>query len=201
MSPAAPSPMLSQDDVQALFLQCGALLDGHFLLSSGLHSPSYLQCALVLEAPARAELLGKELGDRLRATGSKAEAVLSPALGGVIIGHEVARALGVRCLFTERDAGGRAVLRRGFSLRPGERIVVVEDVVTTGGSTKEVMEVAKAAGAVVQAVAAIVDRSGGQAPFDVPFVSLLQLNVPAYPPTHCPLCAQGTPAIKPGSRK
>jgi len=193
--------MLSQDDVQALFLQCGALLNGHFLLSSGLHSSGYLQCALVLESPARAELLGQELGFKLKALGSRLDLVLNPALGGVIIGHEVARALGVRCLFTERDANGRAILRRGFSLRPGERVVVVEDVVTTGGSTKEVMEVARAAGAVVAAVASIVDRSGGSAPFDVPFVSLLRLNVPAYPPTHCPLCAEGTPAVKPGSRR
>lgn len=193
--------MLSQDDVQALFLQCGALLDGHFLLSSGLHSPRYLQCALVLEAPARAELLGQEIGSRLKAQGSRLDLVLNPALGGVIIGHEVARALGVRCIFTERDPNGRAVLRRGFALRPGERVVVVEDVVTTGGSTKEVMEVARAAGGEVRGVAAIVDRSGGESPFDVPFVSLLQLNVPAYPPQQCPLCAQGTPAIKPGSRK
>jgi len=193
--------MLSQDDVQALFLQSGALLDGHFLLSSGLHSPRYLQCALVLEAPGRAELLGKELAQGLQAAGCTSEAVLNPALGGVIIGHEVARALGVRCLFTERDAAGHAVLRRGFALKPGERIVVVEDVVTTGGSTKEVMAVARAAGAVVQAVGSIVDRSSGHAPFDVPYVSLLQLNVPAYPPHQCPLCALGTPAVKPGSRK
>ena len=201
MSLLGRGPMLSQDDVQALFLQCGALLDGHFLLSSGLHSPRYLQCALVLEAPARAELLGKELGERLQAAGFRPQAVLNPALGGVIIGHEVARALGVRCLFTERDAAGHAVLRRGFSLRPGERVVVVEDVVTTGGSTKEVMEVARAAGAVVLGVASIVDRSDGQWHFDVPFVSLLQLNVPAYPSHQCPLCALGTPAVKPGSRK
>ena len=196
--------MLSQDDVQALFLQCGALLEGHFLLSSGLHSNRYLQCALLLESPARAEQLGGELGRRLKEGGVSATTpttVISPALGGVIIGQEVARALGVgaRHIFTERDASGHAVLRRGFAVRPGEP-VVVEDVVTTGLSTREVIEVARAAGADVQAVASIVDRSGGQAVFDRPFVSLLRLSAPTYPADKCPLCAQGTPAVKPGSR-
>jgi orotate phosphoribosyltransferase len=193
--------MLKQDDVQALFLQCGALLEGHFLLSSGLHSNRYLQCALLLESPARAEQLGGELGRRLQEAGYRAATVISPALGGVIIGHEVARALGARHIFTERDAEGHAVFRRGFAVRPGEAVVVVEDVVTTGLSTREVIEVARAGGAQLQAVASIVDRSGGTACFDRPFISLLQLSAPTYPPDKCPLCAQGTPAVKPGSRK
>lgn len=193
--------MLKQDDVQAMFLQCGALLEGHFLLSSGLHSNRYLQCALVLEAPSRAQKLGEELATRLRQAGASAETVISPALGGVIIGHEVARAMGTRHIFTERDANGRAVLRRGFAVRPGERVVVVEDVVTTGLSTREVIEVARTCGADLQAVGSIVDRSGGEAAFDRPFASLLHLSAPTYKPDQCPLCAQGTPAVKPGSRK
>jgi len=180
-----------------LFRDCGALLEGHFQLSSGLHSGRYLQCALVLEDPRRAEQLGRELAARLA---EKPATILSPALGGVIIGHEVARAAGARHLFTERDAEGRAVLRRGFALRPGERVAVIEDVVTTGLSTREVIELARAAGAQVIAVGAIVDRSGGRAAFDVPFVSLAALEVPAMPPDACDLCRAGIPLVKPGSR-
>jgi orotate phosphoribosyltransferase len=156
-----------------------------------------LQCALVLEDPARAERLGRELAASLAV---KPSTVVSPALGGLIIGHEVARALGVRHIFTERDAAGRAVLRRGFALRPGDRVVVVEDVVTTGLSTREVIAVVRAAGAEVLTVAAIIDRSGNRAAFDVPFVSLAQLDVPAKPAESCELCAAGQPVVKPGSR-
>ncbi len=193
--------MTDSEHILALFRDSGALLEGHFLLSSGLHSSRYLQCALVLEDPVRAERLGRDLGAKLSARlTATTSAVVSPALGGVIIGYEVARALGVRHIFTERDPAGRAVLRRGFALRPEDRVVVVEDVVTTGLSTREVIAVVRSAGAEVLAVAAIVDRSGGAAAFDVPLVSLLQLNVPANPPESCELCAAGQPVLKPGSR-
>jgi orotate phosphoribosyltransferase len=193
--------MTDSEHILGLFRDSGALLEGHFVLSSGLHSSRYLQCALVLEDPAKAERLGRELAARLVARPvAKPSAVVSPALGGVIIGHEVARAFGVRHVFTERDPAGRAVLRRGFALRPGDRMVVVEDVVTTGLSTREVIAVARAAGAEVLAVAAIIDRSGSRAAFDVPFVSLAQLDVPATPPASCELCRAGQPLVKPGSR-
>ncbi len=190
--------MIHRDELLEMFEASGALLRGHFQLSSGLHSERYLQCALVLEDPGRAERLGREI---VAAVGQKFGAVLSPALGGVIIGHEAARAAGARFLFTERDAEGRAVLRRGFRLHKGERVLVVEDVVTTGLSTREVIALAQAAGAVVLAVTAIVDRSGGKAGFDAPFHALLSLDVPAVPAAECPLCRQGVPVDKPGSRK
>ena len=189
---------MTSDHVLELFRRSGALLDGHFRLSSGLHSPSYLQCALVLQHPRHAEALGRALGEALRAGG--ATAVLSPALGGLIIGHEVGRALGVRAIFAERQEGALA-LRRGFSLDASDRVVVIEDVVTTGGSTRETMAVARAAGALVMAAGAIIDRSGGSSALDVPFASLVTLSVPTYQPETCPLCAAGTPATKPGSRQ
>ena len=189
--------MTDSEHILGLFRDSGALLEGHCQLSSGLHSSRYLQCARVLEDPARAEWVGRALAGRVA---EQPTAVVSPALGGVIIGHEVARALGVRHIFTERDGSGRAVLRRGFALRPDDRVVVVEDVVTTGLSTREVIEVARASGASVIGVAAIVDRSGNRASFDVPFVSLMQLDVPANPPESCEMCAAGQPVVKPGSR-
>jgi orotate phosphoribosyltransferase len=185
------------DSLLAIFRRSGALLEGHFRLSSGLHSNGYLQCALVLEDPQAAGVLGALLGDRLRHLCPAA--VLSPALGGVIIGHEVARGLGVRAIFAERQ-DGRLLLRRGFSLAPGERVVVVEDVVTTGLSTRETIEVARAAGAEVVGAAALVDRSGGSASLDVPFVSLLAVDLPTWDAATCPLCGQGLPIVKPGSR-
>jgi orotate phosphoribosyltransferase len=180
-----------------LFRSVGALLEGHFRLTSGLHSPGYLQCALVLQHPGHAERCGALLADRVRGLG--VQAVLSPALGGIVIGHEVARALGVRAIFAERQEG-TLMLRRGFTLSPGERVLVVEDVVTTGGSTRETIEVARAAGAVVVGAGAIVDRSGGSQGLDVPFHALACVNLPTYQPESCPLCAAGTPAVKPGSR-
>lgn len=180
-----------------MFRRSGALLEGHFRLSSGLHSPGYLQCALVLQHPRDAEALGAALGAVVRAWG--AEAVLSPALGGIVIGQEVGRALGVRAIFAER-AEGTLTLRRGFALDPGEKVLVVEDVVTTGGSTRETMDVAHAAGAVVVGACAIVDRSGGKQGLDVPFHALLPMDVKTYQPDACPLCAQGVPVVKPGSR-
>jgi orotate phosphoribosyltransferase len=184
-------------DVLALFRQSGALHEGHFRLSSGLHSSGYLQCALVLQHPVHAEALGRALGDVLRDL--NATAVLSPALGGLIIGHEVARALGVRAIFAERQ-DNVLTLRRGFSLSPDDRVVIIEDVVTTGGSTRETMVVARDAGATVVGAGSIVDRSGGAASLDVPFRSLVALSLPTYDPAACPLCAAGQPVTKPGSR-
>jgi len=188
---------VKNDDVLTLFRNSGALLEGHFKLSSGLHSPAYLQCALVLQHPDAAAKLGRALADQLRSAG--ATVVLSPALGGLIIGHEVARALGVRAIFAERQDGA-LVLRRGFSLDANDRVVVIEDVVTTGGSTRETMDVATAAGATVVAAGAIIDRSGGNATLGAPFKSLVTLTVPTYQPEACPLCASGVPITKPGSR-
>jgi len=188
---------MTRDELLDLFRRSGALLDGHFRLTSGLHSSGYLQCALVLQHPQSAELLGRALGDR--AAPLRATAVLSPALGGIVIGQEVGRALGVRALFAERQ-DGRLTLRRGFTLSESDRVLVVEDVLTTGGSTRETMEVAKAAGAQVVGAASIVDRSGGTIRFDVPFNALLAVALPTYEPDKCPLCAQGLPVVKPGSR-
>jgi orotate phosphoribosyltransferase len=189
---------MTRDEVLDLFRRSGALLEGHFRLTSGLHSPGYLQCALVLSYPDSAERLGSALADRIR--GLRATVVLSPALGGVIIGHEVARALGVRALFAERQ-DGVLMLRRGFTLSERDRVLVVEDVLTTGGSTKETMDVARAAGAQVVGAASIVNRSGGTVKFDVPLESLLDYALPTYEPENCPLCAQGLPVVKPGSRQ
>ncbi len=184
-------------DVIARFRRAGALLDGHFRLSSGLHSGGYLQSALVLQHPEDAQALGDALAATVRTLA--VEAVLSPALGGIVIGHEVARSLGVRAIFAERQ-DGHLTLRRGFSLAPGERVLIVEDVVTTGGSTRETMAVARAAGAEVVAATSIVNRSGDRATFDVPLYSLLQLDLPTYEADHCPLCRAGAPLVKPGSR-
>ena len=191
--------MTPKDDATILdrFRRAGGLLEGHFRLTSGLHSAGYLQCALVLQHPREAEACGATLADELRGLG--AQVVLSPALGGIVIGQEVARALGIRALFAERQ-DGRLGLRRGFTLEPGEKVLVVEDVVTTGGSTRETIAVARAAGAVVVGTAAIIDRSGGQQRLDVPFHSLAQVSLPTYEPESCPLCLAGQPVVKPGSR-
>ena len=192
---------MNAEDVLRRFTQLGALLDGHFRLSSGLHSPSYLQCALVLQHPLEAEALGQALGEAVAARLglAKPTAVLSPALGGLIIGHEVARALGVRAIFAER-AEGVLTLRRGFDLSPGDRVVIVEDVLTTGGSTRETMDVAREKGATVVAAAAVINRSGQASPVDVPFEALAAITPPTYKPEACPLCERGIPVTKPGSR-
>ncbi|MGE5647181.1 MAG: orotate phosphoribosyltransferase [Acidobacteriota bacterium] len=185
------------DPVLEIFNQTGAYLKGHFRLTSGLHSGEYLQCARVLQHPKHAEALGAQLGAKL----PRASVVVSPALGGLIIGHEVARALGARHIFTERDpATGKMILRRGFTVEPGESAVVVEDVITTGGSTRDVVETLRAAGANVVAAASIIDRSGGLAEVGVKRVSLATLSVVAWAPEKCPLCEQGLPVTKPGSR-
>lgn len=192
---------ISSQEVQHLFEQAGAYLSGHFLLTSGLHSPNYLQCALVLRDPPRAERLGHALASLLEEiSGARPDLVMSPALGGVIIGHEVARALGVPFLFTERDAERVMTLRRGFTLQPGQKVFVVEDVITTGGSTREVIETAQDSGAEVLAAGSIVDRSAGKADVGVPHGSLWQLAVESFPPEVCPLCDSGVPVVKPGSR-
>ena len=192
---------MTDDEILAEFRTADALLEGHFILSSGLRSPRYLQCALVLADPPLATRLGQQLADALRPrlSGVVPKAVVAPALGGVIVGHEVARAFGCRALFMERQEGAMT-LRRGFTLTAGEPVVVVEDVVTTGKSTREVMEVARASGARVVGVGSLVDRSAGSADLGVPRASLLELSVPTYAADACPLCAQGSRPIKPGSR-
>jgi orotate phosphoribosyltransferase len=189
--------LVPSDTILDLFRQAGALLEGHFRLSSGLHSSGYLQCALVLQYPWHAETCGSAIADRVR--GLEPQVVLSPALGGIVIGQEVGRALGVRAIFAERQ-NNDLTLRRGFSISPGERILVVEDVVTTGGSTRETIQVARDAGATVVGAAAIIDRSGGQSVADVPFRALATLSLPTCAPEVCPMCAAGLPVEKPGSR-
>ena len=191
-----------ESQILEIFRQTGAHLQGHFRLTSGLHSPEYLQCALVLQHPAHAERLGQALARGLREIlpGSPVDVVASPAIGGLIIGHEAARALGARFVFAERDAQGKMVLRRGFTVEPGASAVVIEDVVTTGGSTREVVDLVASEGARVLAAGSIIDRSGGQAGVGVPRVALATLQVVTFPPDDCPLCRQGSPVTKPGSR-
>ena len=188
------------EDLLELFRKRQALLEGHFLLSSGLHSPRYLQCARVLMDPALATRLGAELAAALRpALASAPSVVVAPALGGVLVAHEVARAFGVRGLFSERQDGAMT-LRRGFALEAGEPALVVEDVITTGGSTREVIEAVTARGARVIGVGSLVDRSGGSVDLGVPRRSLLTLEVPSFEAAACPLCAAGGKPEKPGSR-
>jgi orotate phosphoribosyltransferase len=189
---------MSQTEVIEEFKSAGALLEGHFILSSGLHSPVYLQCALALESTARAAEFGAELAQHFRE--SQIETVASPAIGGIVIGYEVARQLGAQFIWTEREAG-RMTLRRGFRVGKGERVLVVEDVITTGGSTRETIDTLKVLGANVVAAASIIDRSGGKADVGVPRVSLATLDVPAVTPADCEACQRGDEAIKPGSRK
>jgi orotate phosphoribosyltransferase len=192
----------AEASVLDLFRSYGAYLEGHFRLTSGLHSSTYLQCALVLQHPEAAEKLGRALAEKLcEIAGLAPSVVASPALGGLIIGHEVARALGSRFIFTERDAATKQMaLRRGFQVERGEAAVVVEDVITTGGSTQEVIEALRSVGTHVLAAGSIIDRSGGAAEVGVPRVALATLRVESYPPETCPLCARGIPVVKPGSR-
>jgi orotate phosphoribosyltransferase len=188
---------MESTDVLGRFRQAGALLEGHFRLSSGLHSDRYLQSALVLQYPDFAAELGQAVADRTRHLGPTV--VMSPALGGIVIGQEVARALRVRAIFAERQDGALR-LRRGFSLAPSDRVLVVEDVITTGGSTRDTVDVATTAGAHVLGAGAIIDRGSGPARLNVPLFALVQLDVPAWEPDACPLCARGEPIVKPGSR-
>ncbi len=187
-------------ELEQTFAERRALLQGHFLLASGKHSSGYLQCALVLQYPGLAAQLGARIGERLRGAGLCPPTVISPALGGLILGHEVARALEARFLFVERTDGPFS-LRRGFTLAPGEEVVVVEDVITTGLSTRECAQVAERAGARVIGAASLVDRSGGTTDLGYPTFSLWHLTLPAWDPAECPLCRQGIPCVKPGSRK
>jgi orotate phosphoribosyltransferase len=189
---------MEADEVLKKFKETGALLEGHFVLSSGLHSAVYLQCALVLQHPSEAEELARRLAEHF--SGENIQTVASPAIGGLIIGHEVARAIGARFIWTERE-NGKMTLRRGFSVTPDERVLVVEDVVTTGGSTRETVEALQASGANVVAAASIVDRSAGKAEVGVPRVSLASLDVPSVDPSVCEACKRGETPIKPGSRK
>jgi orotate phosphoribosyltransferase len=189
---------LKSEEVIERFRRTGALLEGHFVLSSGLHSTSYLQCALLLQHPAEAARFGEALAGRF--LGQGIETVAAPAIGGLIIGYEVARALGARFIWTEREAG-RMTLRRGFTVRPGESVLVIEDVVTTGGSTRETIEALTEAGARVVGAASIIDRSDGRANVGVPRLALATLNVPSVEPAACQPCARGEEAVKPGSRK
>lgn len=189
---------MTDKEILKIFVEKKALLEGHFLLSSGLHSEKYLQCAKLLQYPDLATQLGAELAAKLRP--QSPQLVVGPALGGIFVSFEVARALGVRSVFTERSEG-QFELRRGFEIGPGERVLIVEDVVTTGKSTLEVVEVARKLGAQIVGVGCLVDRSGGQADFGVPFASLLKVSVTTYPAADCPLCRKGIPLVKPGSRK
>lgn len=188
---------MTEAEVLDLFRKTGALLEGHFRLTSGLHSEGYLQCALVLQFPEFANVLGNQLGERTRHMDPTV--VLSPAIGGIVIGQEVGRALGVRAIFAERQDGAMT-LRRGFSIAPSDRVLVVEDVITTGGSTRETAQLGEAAGARVLGAAAIVDRGSDPARLHLPLQTLLRLDVPTYDPGSCPLCATGMPVVKPGSR-
>jgi orotate phosphoribosyltransferase len=190
---------MNQTEILELFRQQGALLEGHFRLTSGFHSDRYLQCALVLQHPHSAAALGKALAEKMLKAQDKPQLVIAPALGGILVAHEVARALGVRGIFAERQ-DGTLRLRRGFMIDPGECCFVVEDVVTTGGSTMETMEVVRQCGGIVSAAGALIDRTGGKADLGVPRVALAVLDVPMYPPENCPLCKAGSQAIKPGSR-
>jgi orotate phosphoribosyltransferase len=198
---SAPPDELSPAEVLRLFRECGALLEGHFLLSSGMHSPYYLQCARVLMEPARAERVCAALIARLRRElpDLAVDAVVAPALGGVVLGYELARQLGVLALFVER-VDGRFALRRGFALERGSRVLLAEDVVTTGLSSRECMACVAAAGATVLAAACLIDRSGGRADLGVPLVALAELDLPVYAPDRVPPELAARPAVKPGSR-
>jgi len=199
--------MVKREELLKMFESAGAIRHGHFELSSGLHSGMYVQCALVLQYPRFAEKLGQALAALF--SDAKIEAVVSPAMGGLIIGQEVARALpelkgshggGVPALFVERDSSGMMTMRRGFSLKPDQHVLVVEDVWTTGGSTLEAIRVVEEAGARVVAAGALIDRSGGTIEFEVEAQSLIQLPIASYEEEDCPLCRQGSVAVKPGSR-
>lgn len=195
---------LTEREVLEIFQKSGALLSGHFRLSSGLHSGKYLQCALVLQYPDLAEKLCNQLASRLELRRSKIDAVISPAIGGIIVGQEVAKVLGCRAIFCERE-GGKMKLRRGFEIRKEERVVVVEDVITTGGSVKEIVEIVQGMGGKVEGIGAIVDRSKPSfsdelSTLNLPLNSLLRIDIETYSPEECPICKKGIPLQKPGSK-
>jgi orotate phosphoribosyltransferase len=188
---------VTDEEVLRIFRDTRALLDGHFVLRSGLHSRQYFQCAMVLQHPRIAEQLCGDLAVKLKNGG--AQVVISPALGGLFVGHEVARALGVRHIFVEKNSAGKLELRRGFQVVRGEKVLVVEDVVTKGGRVRETLDIVRALGGEVVGVGTLVDRSGGKVGFGVPLESLLSLSIDTFDPATCPLCQAGTPVIKPGS--
>ncbi len=189
---------LPKEEILQIFRETDALLDGHFLLTSGLHSPHYFQCAKVLQYPKYLHLLSGEIAKHFEY--SEIELLISPAIGGIVMGTEVGRMLEARTIFAERENGVMS-LRRGFGIKKGERVLVVEDVVTTGGSVKEIIQLVEKAGATLAGVGYIVDRSSGKTTFNAKTFSVLQMDVVTYIPESCPLCKQGTPAVKPGSRK
>ena len=191
--------MLTQEQVRQLLVETKAVLEGHFLLTSGLHSPLYVEKFNVLQHPEYTEKLCKELAERFKNKG--VQTVMGPMTGGILLAHEVGKALGTRAIFTEREKG-KMTLRRGFCTKPGERVLIVEDIVTTGGSVQEVVDVVKAAGGEIVGVGLLVDRSGGKAEFGVPkedVQALLNLEVPTYEPETCPLCKEGVPMTERGS--
>lgn len=188
---------MEPNEVRQLLEKVGAVRQGHFELSSGRHSATYVQCALVLQYPDLAERLGRALGEKFHDL--QVECVVSPALGGVLVGHEVGRALGVRVIFAERDSSGQMTLRRGFALHGGERVLVVEDVWTTGGSTRETIGIVEQAGGRVVAAGALIDRSAGKLDWDVPAKALIEISIPSHEAFECPQCRQGEPITKPGS--
>lgn len=189
---------IPSDEILNIFKETGALLEGHFILTSGLHSGTYFQCAKIFQYPWHGERLCKDIADHFK--DEDIDVVISPAVGGIVVGQEVARILQVRSIFMER-VEGKMTLRRGFEVTEGERILVVEDVTTTGGSVKEVIEAVQSLGCNIVAVAAVVDRSGGKVQFDVPYISLFQMEVTNYSQEDCPMCKQGSVAVKPGSRE
>jgi orotate phosphoribosyltransferase len=189
---------MNSEQIIEHFRATNALLEGHFALSSGLHSPNYLQCALALQNPQNAANFGRALAEKFN--GEQFDTVASPAIGGLIIGFAVAQALNIRFIWTERE-NGAMTLRRGFSVKENERILVVEDVITTGGSTRECIEALEMRGAKVTNAASIIDRSNGRADVGVPRISLVALEVPSYKSEVCPMCERGDKAVKPGSRK
>lgn len=190
---------MNREEVQKIFESVGAIRTGHFELTSGLHSGTYIQCAMVLQHPQHAEALGRALAEHFK--GSQISCVVAPAMGGITIGYEAARALGVRSLWVERDRSGQMALRRGWAIQPGEHVLVVEDVWTTGGSTRETISVVQQEGGTVVAAGALIDRTGGRLDLSVPAHALLTMQVPTYEPEQCPLCRSGVPIYRPGSRK
>lgn len=189
---------MNESEVRQLFIDTGAILEGHFLLTSGLHSPLYVEKFQVLQYPEHTAKLCAALAEKF--TGDNVELVVGPVTGGVLLAHEVGKSLSTRAIFTERE-NGKMTLRRGFMIKPGERVLIVEDIVTTGGSVQEVIDVVREHNGVPVGVGMLVDRSGGKADFGIPMQALLHLSVPTYKPEDCPLCQQGQPITKRGSRK
>jgi orotate phosphoribosyltransferase len=189
---------LKKEDIKQIFIETGALLQGHFILTSGRHSDQYMQCARVLQYPDHTEQLARIIAGQY--TDDRIEVVIAPAMGGIIVAYEVARQLGVKAVFSERQEG-RMTLRRGFAIEPGQRVLVVEDVITTGGSVKEVIDLVNEAKGEVIGVGVLVDRSNGQVDFGVKTAAVLSMEIESFPPEDCPLCREGKmAAVKPGSR-